>query len=327
MSTIEAFKGARKKRAFACQERSRGNGKPIRLASSYFKDNDVTLLNGDCLALLETMPDECAQLIVTSPPYNIGKEYEEQLNLSVYLQQQSDVIRECVRILHPKGNLCWQVGNHVDRGGIIPLDSVLFPIFSGLGLKMRNRIVWHFEHGLHCTRRLSGRYEVIVWYTKSDDYQFQLDPVRVPQKYPGKRHFKGPKIGEFSCNPKGKNPGDVWMIPNVKNNHVEKTVHPCQFPVELIERLVLSMTYPGNLVVDPFMGVGTTAVAALRHGRRSAGAEIVESYYENAIQRILLESRGQLATRPMGQPVHQPSGREKITQNPFKNGHLPERFR
>ena len=107
---------------------------------------------------------------------------------------------------------------------------------------MRNRIVWHFEHGLHCSRRLSGRYETIMWFTKGDDYVFELDPIRVPQKYPGKKYFKGPKAGQYSCNPLGKNPGDVWTIPNVKSNHVEKTGHPCQFPVELIERLVLALT-------------------------------------------------------------------------------------
>lgn len=288
-----------------------------RVRAKYDPENDVTLFRGDCLDLLASLPSACAQLIVTSPPYNLGKEYESRLNLDVYLEQQVRVIAQCARILHARGNLCWQVGNFVDRGAIIPLDSVLYPVFASHGLLMRNRIVWHFEHGLHCSRRFSGRYETIVWYTKSDDYVFHLDPVRVPQKYPGKKHFKGPKAGQYSCNPKGKNPGDVWVIPNVKHNHVEKTVHPCQFPVELIERLVLSMTVSGGLVVDPFMGVGTTAIAALRHGRRSAGAETNLDYYEVARERIALESAGQLRTRPMHRNVHVPSGSERVCRNPF----------
>ena len=256
-------------------------------------------------------------MVITSPPYNIGKEYEKRLDLDAYLGQQETVIRECVRLLHPRGSICWQVGNYVDKGTIIPLDTVLYPIFHGLGLKMRNRIIWRFEHGLHCSRRFSGRYEVIIWFTKTHDYHFDLDPIRVPQKYPGKRHFKGAKAGQFSCNPKGKNPSDVWEIPNVKHNHIEKTIHPCQFPVELIERFVLGMTQPGDLVIDPFMGVGTTAVAAIRHGRRAAGAEIQDDYYRIALERINLEHEGKLETRPRNRPVYQPSGREKVSINPF----------
>jgi len=130
---------------------------------------------------------------------------------------------------------------------------LLYPIFKKLGLKLRNRIIWHFEHGLHCQRRFSGRYESILWFTKNDNYTFDLDPIRIPQKYPGKRYFKGPNIGRFSCNPLVKNPGDLWVIPNVKHNHPEKTIHPCQFPVELIERLILSMTRPGDLVLTPLL--------------------------------------------------------------------------
>jgi len=263
------------------------------------------------------MPDEAAELVVTSPPYNIGKEYEKRLNLALYVEQQTRVIRECVRILAKRGSICWQVGNYVEKGAIIPLDTILYPVFADAGLRMRNRIVWHFEHGLHCSRRFSGRYEVIVWFTKSDDYIFDLDPIRVPQKYPGKKYFKGPRAGEYSCNPRGKNPGDLWVIPNVKHNHVEKTCHPCQFPVELIERLVLSMTQEGGLVVDPFMGVGTTAVAAVRHRRRAAGAEVVREYYDLALDRLRLETEGRLRTRPMSRAVYEPSGREKVTQDPF----------
>ena len=198
-----------------------------------------------------TVPSGAIQLVVTSPPYNLGKEYESRLHLNDYISQQREVISECVRVLSDGGSICWQVGNYVDDGAIIPLDSLLYPIFADLGLKMRNRIVWHFEHGLHCSRRLSGRYETIMWFTKGDDYVFELDPIRVPQKYPGKKYFKGPKAGQYSCNPLGKNPGDVWTIPNVKSNHVEKTGHPCQFPVELIERLVLALSKGRGLGVGP----------------------------------------------------------------------------
>lgn len=277
-----------------------------RIAERFDPSESIVVYPGSCLELLKTIPDESLRLIVTSPPYNIGKEYETKLDLDLYLQQQARVIAECVRTLAPNGSICWQVGNHVDRGAIIPLDAVLYPIFSGLGLRMRNRIIWHFEHGLHCQRRFSGRYESILWFTKSEDYVFNLDAVRVPQKYPGKKHFKGPKAGQYSCNPLGKNPGDVWIIPNVKNNHVEKTEHPCQFPVELIERLVLALTEPNDWVFDPFLGSGTSIIAAVRHLRKGMGAEIMPKYVRLAKDRIRQELEGTLRTRPMDRPVYDP---------------------
>lgn len=277
-----------------------------RIADQFREQEQIVVHAGDCLELLRYCPDSAFQLVVTSPPYNIGKEYETKLKLRNYLDQQSMVIRECVRCLSPNGSICWQVGNHVDDGAIVPLDAVLYPIFAGLGLRLRNRIVWHFEHGLHCSRRFSGRYETILWFTKTDDYTFDLDPVRVPQKYPGKKHFRGPRAGQYSCNPLGKNPGDIWIIPNVKSNHVEKTEHPCQFPVELIERLVLSMTRAGDWVLDPFLGSGTSIIAAIRHGRKGAGAETVPKYVDIARQRIRDELAGTLRTRPMHKPVYDP---------------------
>lgn len=272
----------------------------------YGSDAGIVLFPGDCMDLLRTIPDDALQLVVTSPPYNLGKEYERRLKLEAYLEQQAAVISECIRCLSPHGSICWQVGNYVEAGAIVPLDTVLYPIFMKHNMKMRNRIIWHFEHGLHCSQRFSGRYETIIWFTKSDDYVFNLDPVRIPQKYPGKKHFKGPKAGKYSCNPLGKNPGDLWVIPNVKSNHVEKTEHPCQFPVELIERLVLSMTNEGEWVFDPFLGTGTTIIAAIRHKRRAAGAEVVPKYIDLAKQRIKQEVAGTLRTRPMNKPVYDP---------------------
>jgi adenine-specific DNA-methyltransferase len=277
-----------------------------RIVDRFDPSERVVVFPGDCLDLLRGCPDETFQLVVTSPPYNIGKEYEKRLDIDAYLSQQARVIRECVRCLAPQDSICWQVGNYVDDGAIIPLDTILFPIFKDLGLRMRNRIIWHFEHGLHCSRRFSGRYETIVWFTKTDEYLFNLDAVRVPQKYPGKKYFKGPNAGKYSCNPLGKNPGDLWVIPNVKSNHVEKTEHPCQFPVELIERLVLSLTREGDWVLDPFLGSGTTIIAAVRHGRRGAGAETVPRYVSLARERVEQELAGTLRTRPMHRPVYDP---------------------
>ncbi|MGH7902270.1 MAG: DNA-methyltransferase [Thermodesulfobacteriota bacterium] len=292
-----------------------------KISRVYSKTDKIVIFPGDCLDLLKQIPDGSLQLIVTSPPYNIGKKYERKLKLEKYLEQQTLVIKECTRALSDQGSICWQVGNHVNNGSIVPLDALLYPIFIKLRLKMRNRIIWHFEHGLHCKKRFSGRYETIIWFTKSDEYVFNLDPIRVPQKYPGKKHFKGPNVGQYSGNPLGKNPGDIWIVPNVKSNHIEKTSHPCQFPVELIERLVLSLTNQGDLVFDPFLGTGTTIIAAIRHGRRGAGAEIVSEFVQIAHDRICKEIRGTLRTRPMNRPVYDPvAAGNSLTTSPWTSG-------
>ncbi len=296
--------------------------KHIKIAKKFNKNEYAVLYHGSCMNLLKQIPDKSIQLIITSPPYNIGKEYEKKLKLEDYVKQQSEVIKECVRTLSEKGSICWQVGNYVDNGSIIPLDTVLYPAFKDTGLVMRNRIIWHFEHGLHCSKRYSGRYETIIWFTrKTKNYTFNLDPVRVPQKYPAKKYFKGPKAGQYSCNPLGKNPGDIWNIPNVKSNHVEKTEHPCQYPVELIERLVLSMSDKNDWVLDPFSGTGTSVIAAIRHNRRGAGAEIVKKYADIARDRIHKAIDGTLRTRPMNKPIYDPNKeKNKLTISPWKKG-------
>jgi len=281
----------------------------VKIASRFDSSADLILFEGDCLDLLAEIPDGFVKLVVTSPPYNLGKAYERRIDLDEYISQQRRVIEQCVRVLHCRGSICWQVGNYVKDGEIIPLDVLLYPIFSSSGLHMRNRIIWEFGHGLHASKRFSGRYEVIMWFTKGQHYSFNLDAVRVPQKYPGKKHFKGPRKGQFSGHPLGKNPTDVWEIPNVKANHVEKTIHPCQFPVELIERLVMSMSDKGDWVFDPFLGVGTTAIAALMHSRKAIGAEIIPEYVRIAKERIHLAEEGHLRVRPMERSVYDPATR------------------
>jgi len=234
------------------------------------------IYQADCLDLLSSIPTGSADLIITSPPYNIGKNYEKKNLLSFYeyIQWQSKVIQLATMACSDKGSICWQVGNFIDHDGVVmPLDCVLWNSFILQGLIPRNRIVWTFDHGLHCKNRFSGRHETVLWFTKGKEYTFNLDPVRVPQKYKNKKHYKGPKKGLLSCNPLGKNPGDVWHIPNVKHNHVEKTEHECQFPYELAARLVLSLTNKGDLVVDPFMGSGTSGVAAALHERSFSGCD------------------------------------------------------
>ena len=290
----------------------------IKVTSKYHPDSESVLFHGDRLDLLRSLPDQSVKLVVTSPPYNIGKEYEKRRSLELYLADQEETLKESVRVLSNDGSLCWQVGNHVAKDGeIYPLDMLIYPIAKKYGLKLRNRIVWHFGHGLHSSKRLSGRHETIIWFTKTDKYTFNLDPIRVPQKYPGKRNYKdGSKKGELSGNPLGKNPSDVWEIPNVKSNHPEKTNHPCQFPIELIERLVLSLTNKGDIVVDPYVGVGSAICAAILHGRKGFGSDIGAEYLDVAKKRILAIADGSLKRRTMGTPIHTPDKPNKLSQLP-----------
>ena len=285
---------------------------------------DHAIWHGPAESFLETLPKEqLFDLVVTSPPYNIGKEYETRLELAKYLEWQADVLGLIVPRLKANASICWQVGNYVVNNEIFPLDIEMAPIFKSHGLRLRNRIVWKFGHGLHTKRRFSGRYEVVMWYTHTTDatqpYTFNLDAVRVPSKYPSKRHFKGPRAGQLSGNPLGKNPEDVWEIPNVKSNHCEKTSHPCQFPVGLIERLVLALTNPGDLVYDPFAGVSSAGVAAAIHGRRFWGSEIRGDYVSVGVKRLEDALAGKAVYRPHDVPLYD-HRQSSLSRNPNSEG-------
>lgn len=290
----------------------------------------------DALCFLKKIPDKSIKLIVTSPPYNIGKEYETATSLSAYLDNLKPIIKEMYRVLSEDGSICWETGNYIDPDSseVYPLDIYYYPIFKELGLQLRNRIIWHFGHGLQCEKRFSGRYETILWFTKSDDYTFNLDDVRIPSKYPGKRAYKGVNKGKLSGNPKGKNPEDlweatierlyddwdccVWDVPNVKSQHPEKTVHPCQFPIELVERCVLALTNEGDIVYDPFAGVGSSLIAALKNGRQAYGTELVKEYIDIGKDRIDKLSKDELKTRPIYQKIYEPTGNDKASQYPVE---------
>ena len=295
----------------------------------YFSaDERIVLHLGDTCDFSRTIPSGSITLIIASPPYNVGKEYETKTNIASYLKQQEPLINELVRVLSDDGSLCWQVGNFVKKSEVYPLDILYYDLFKKKTLKLRNRIIWYFGHGLHASKRFSGRYETILWFTKSDKYIFNLDAVRIPAKYPGKRHYNGLDRGKPSGNPLGKNPSDiwefvaqewdqaVWNIPNVKAKHPEKTIHPCQYPIELVERCVLALTSENDWVFDPYCGVGSALIAGIRHNRRVVGCDRESKYVEVATQRIQDFSIGKLAMRPLGKPVFVPSGHEKVAQIP-----------
>ncbi|MBZ5760301.1 site-specific DNA-methyltransferase [Rhizobium sp. VS19-DR104.2] len=298
------------------------------------KDWPPKAIAGDAGLLLNSVEAGSVDLVVCSPPYNIGKIYERKHRLSFeeYLHWQEKIADQLAVAIKDSGSLCWQVGNHVKDGVLTPLDIPFYRIFSERGFVLRNRIIWRFNFGHNTDRRFSGRYETVLWFTRGSDYKFNLDPVRIPQIYPGKRHSKskGASAGLPSGNPRGKNPSDywefsaerdfienpVWDIPNVKAGHPEKTEHPCQFPIELAERCILAMTDPGDLVLDPFVGTGSTLIAAAKHKRRGVGFEKEESFALLANQRIAAVCNGALPMRPSGMPVRRPKETEKVSRVP-----------
>ncbi len=293
-----------------------------------------SIIQGDALVLLDRIPDESIKLVLTSPPYNIGKSYERGMfsSLDQYSEWMSELIKKLMKKVRPDGSVCWQVGNYVSDGALTPLDMLFFPMFAEHGCKLRNRIVWTFNFGLHAQRRFSGRYETLLWFTRSDEYTFNLDPVRVEQLYPGKRHSKskGDRAGRPSGNPEGKNPSDfwafdpkdafqktpVWDIPNVKANHLEKAGHPCQFPSELADRCVLAMTNEGDLVLDPFVGVGTSVILAEGRSRIGLGFELDRTHAAKAQERLDQFKRGELPLRWAGKPPVSPNKDDKVAQIP-----------
>ncbi|MCL2570819.1 MAG: site-specific DNA-methyltransferase [Defluviitaleaceae bacterium] len=294
----------------------------LKIYKRFKPDNKITLYNGDCLNLLQKMPDESIDVIITSPPYCMKKEYENPHDdINMFRKRHLNVFTDIYRILKPGGSICWQVGYHISNTSVIPLDYIIYEIFTENSqhfthpLILKNRIIWCFGHGLNSTHRFSGRHETILWFTKGNEYTFNLDSIRVPQKYPGKRSYKGPNKGNLSGHPLGKNPSDVWEIPNVKARHIEKTEHPCQFPVAIPQRLIKALVPCGGLVFDPFMGSGTTGIAAIINKCRFVGAEIENRYYDIATGRINQALTGEIDIRE-DVPVIEPDINSSVAKLP-----------
>ena len=255
-------------------------GRPTHEGQNYL------IYSGDCIALMSRMTDSMVDLTVTSPPYNIGKEYEKLLSLDEYLDWCEQWIREIHRITVPNGTFWLNLGyvSIPQRAKAIPLPYLLWdrsPFF------MLQEVVWHYGAGVAAKRFYSPRNEKFIWYVKnSDDYVFNLDDVRDPNvKYPNQK-----KNGKLKCNTIGKNPMDVWQFPKVtsgqKRSSKERTSHPAQFPVAVIDRIIKASSNAGDLVLDPFLGSGTTIEVALANGRLAVGFELKEEYVEMAVRRI-----------------------------------------
>lgn len=245
-----------------------------------------TTIKADVLDFLEEIPDDSLSLYVTSFPYNIGKSYgsapaADAMRFAYYHGWIMMVISEMSRTLKPGGVACINVGKTVDwTHQLMPLDVLIYEDLRRAGLTFQNRVIWTMPHGLTPTKRLAGRYETILIFSKGEQATFNPNVARMPQKNPAKRAYKGPNKGEISSHPFGAFPTDVWNdIPTIRHNHPERAMgdHPAQYPVMLAKRAILLYTLPGDLVCDPFSGSGTTCVAAIESGRDFIGADL---FYE-----------------------------------------------
>lgn len=256
------------------------------LGKPTFETDKVAIYKGDCLQLMKQLPDEIVDLTVTSPPYNIGKDYETRLHLNEYLDWCEDWIKEIHRLTIDNGSLWLNLGylEIPHKAKAVPIPYLLW---DRTPFYLIQEVVWNYAAGVACRKRFSPRNEKFLWYAKNESsYTFNLDDVRDSDvKYPNQK-----KNGKLKCNPLGKNPSDVWQITKVtsgKNrSSIERTPHPAQFPTALIERIIKASSNKGDLILDPFMGSGSTAETALRDNRYVIGFELDDEHIGYAEDRI-----------------------------------------
>ena len=253
-----------------------------------------TTATADVLDYLDSIPDKSAQLVITSPPYNVSKSYggnaaADNMHHVMYIGWITMILSEAARVLKEGGVLAFQIGStrdHLDQ--IVPIDLLIHETIMKTGLSFQNRVIWQIPHGLTPKRRLAGRHETVLIYSKGSPAHFNVNSARVPQKQPDKRAFKGPSKGKLSGHPLGAHPGDVWQIPNIGANNGEKTGHPAQMPEELCRRIIQLYTMPEDLVLDPFSGSGTTHKICVETDRKFSGCDL----YYNDIRNIRLAKAG-----------------------------------
>lgn len=261
----------------------------------YFSDENFTLYHADCRDFMAAS-DLLFDLTVTSPPYNIGKEYESISTLESYIDWSGQWMRAVFDRTSPTGTFWLNVGYTPihPKAKALPLPYLLWNLSD---FYLIQEVVWNYGAGVAGRKFYSPRNEKFLWYVKDEDrYTFNLDAVRDPDvKYP--KQFKN---GRLKVNPLGKNPSDVWRFPKVTSGRdrssAERTPHPAQFPEAVIDRIVKASSNEGDTVFDPFMGSGTTAVVAIANQRKVVGVELNEQYCELAVKRYLASlDRGEQA--------------------------------
>ena len=239
---------------------------------------------GDSRELLKKIPDNSVQLVVTSPPYNIGKvygKYNDKMSFEEWEELMQTITKEVYRILKPNGSFFLNL-SPVPIGKskeIFPLPYLGYKIIKENNFYLRNLITWTFNGMQNPTKRLAGRYENILWCVKDiDNYIFNLDDVRIPYITKNDKRLTG----------KGRNPTDVWYFDRVNNmtkNSLGLT-HPTIYPTPMIERIIKMSSNTNDTILDPFLGSGTSAIAALNLDRNIIGFELDDKYLPEIESRL-----------------------------------------
>lgn len=263
-----------------------------KLGNPYFEDKSFLLYCDDCIASLNKISEPIFDLTITSPPYNIGKSYEKIVHNGEYIEWSRRWINSVYKNTKNNGAFWLNLGyfSYEDRAKAIP---IIYLLWDKIPFYLIQEIVWHYSAGVLTKNLLAPRNEKFLWYVKNpNSYIFNLDAIRDPNvKYPNQK-----KNGKLKCNPLGKNPGDVWMFPKVTSGRnrssKERTPHPAQFPIAVINRIIKASSNKNQLILDPFMGSGTTAEAALKLGRKVVGFEISQEYCDIAVKRYENAKKG-----------------------------------
>jgi adenine-specific DNA-methyltransferase len=257
-----------------------------KLGEPYYENNNFLLYNMDCVEGMSMIGKELIDLTITSPPYNIGKEYEEIMPVETYIEWCKDWIEAIYKLTTNNGAFFLNIGylEHPEKGKAVPIPYLLW---DKTRFYMIQEIIWNYGAGVASKHSLSPRNEKILWYVKNkNNYTFNLDDIRDKDvKYPNQK-----KNGKLRCNTLGKNPSDVWQIAKVTSganrSSEERTPHPAQFPSDMIERVIKGFSNKDDLILDPFIGSGTTAEVALKNGRKCIGFEINKKYCDLIVDRI-----------------------------------------
>lgn len=269
-------------------------------SAKVFTIKNSTFAIGDCVETLSKMQEKSVNTIVTSPPYNLDKSYgvyNDKRDFSEWESLIDNVAKEAYRVLVPNGSFLLNVSPvpYHKTKEIIPLDALAYFIFKKNGYFLRNSIVWHFNNMQNCVNRLSGRWESILWFVKDlKSYKFNLDDIRIPYITKNDKRLVGGV---------GRNPTDTWnydipesdfwyfdRVNNMTKNKLGISEHPCVFPTPMIERIIKMTTDEGDVVLDPFLGSGTTLVAAENLKRVGLGIELDTRYKDIIIKRVNHES-------------------------------------
>lgn len=236
-------------------------------SEDYKKPQQINVLHciADCCEFLKKLPDESVQLICIDPPYNLelaGWDIYEN-----YIEWASQWINEAYRVLSKNGSMVIFGGiqfRDVKSGDLI---DIIQYVRQYTKFKLINTVIWYYKNGMSAHRYFANRHEEVIWLAKSNDYYFDLDVVRVPYSEESLELALKDKRLNPENTKKGKNPTNVWEIGRLNGNSKERVGHPTQKPVEIIDRFVKSLSYPGSIVLDFFAGSGTVGRVCIEEGR------------------------------------------------------------